>query len=88
MFIFSLFLVLKININKCLFRIDMGSDVTIVCERLVSRTESKYLVRNFQLKYSIRKFEIEMLVFVAESEDDCILELDPFLGLLSQESRF
>ena len=84
-----------LNGRECLFRIDTGSDVSIVNQRFIDLKENSLALGNCKLKYpsgeivpiksrflvklSLGKFLMEMPMYVMEMEEDCLLG-DDFLS--------
>jgi len=82
----------RIDGHPCLFRIDTGSDVTILRENFLGFKEHRILANNCLLHYptgetvtvenkaivkiEIGKFCLDFPVFIAKIEDDCILGVD------------
>jgi len=82
----------KINGKYCDFKLDTGSDVTVINPRLVDVNEKHIPVENERLRYPIRekvpvkfrshvkvelgKYSCKMIVYVAEIGENCILGAD------------
>jgi len=82
----------RIDDHPCLFRIDTGSDITILREKFLDFKEHRILANNCLLRYptgetvtvenkavvkiEIGKFCLDFPVFIAKIEDDCILGVD------------
>lgn len=93
----------KIDKNKCVFKIDTGSDISILNSRLVRAEKKRIHVENCNLRYptgekvsvgpkvnvevQIGKFNVVIPMFVAEIRDDCILGVD-FLRTVNLENAF
>lgn len=82
----------KVDKKNCTFRIDTGSDVSIVSKSLVSKGRERLPSGGVNLKYptgedvpvefkvklkvQIGKISKEILMFVADIKDDCLLGVD------------
>ncbi|KMQ82652.1 krab-a domain-containing protein, partial [Lasius niger] len=92
----------KINGKKCSFKVDTGSDVSIVNSKIVDKKNS-VLKRNINLKYptgekvpvkfqtevrvELGRFSLNMPMIVAEISDQCLLGVD-FLKIVNLENVF
>jgi len=82
----------KINNKFCDFKLDTGSDVTVMNPRLVDVSEKHIPLENKRLRYptgkkvpmkfrsrikvELRKYSCRMVVYMAEIGKNCILEAD------------
>jgi len=82
----------KLNGKICSFRIDTGSDVSIVNEKFIEGTERKFDIKGCKLRYptgenvsvsskidtevELEKFSIKIPMFVSRISDDCLLGID------------
>jgi len=82
----------KINGKYCEFKLDTGSDVTVINPRLVEVNEKHIPVENERLRYptgekvpvkfrsqakvELGKYSCKMIVYVAEIRENCILGAD------------
>lgn len=93
----------KLNDKNCLFKIDTGSDVSIVSKKLIKKREIKFSASDVNLKYptgedvpfegkvlikiDIGKYSLSFPVFVAKIGEDCLLGAD-FLRKINLENIF
>jgi len=92
----------KLDGRDCLFKINTGSDVSIVINKLVEKEEERFLKDNSNLKYptgekvpfegkmvqnEIGKYSFDFPVFVAKIDDSCLLGTD-FLKRINLENVF
>lgn len=91
----------QINGEPCKFKIDTGSDISIVNEKLIKKSNQRILIKNNFLKYptgervpikykikvkiDIGKFSEEIEVFVADIVDECLLGVDFLLKVGLEE---
>jgi len=82
----------KLNGKICSFRIDTGSDVSIINNKFIEGTERKFDVKNCKLRYptgenvsvsfkidtevELGKFSVRIPMFVSGISDDCLLGID------------
>jgi len=82
----------KLNGKICSFRIDTGSDVSIINNKFIEGTERKFDVKNCKLRYptgenvsvsfkidtevELGKFSVKIPMFVSGISDDCLLGID------------
>jgi len=82
----------KLNGKECLFRVDTGSDVSIISNKFINGTERKIDVGDCKLRYptgenvsikfkinteiELGKLFIKIPMFVSEISDDCLLGVD------------
>jgi len=93
----------KLNGKECLFRVDTGSDVSIISNKFINGTERKIDVGNCRLRYptgenvstkfkidteiELGKLFIKIPMFVSEISDDCLLGVD-FLRRINLNNIF
>lgn len=93
----------KLDGKSCLFKIDTGSDVSLLNIKLVGENLEKIPIKDIDLKcpngekifieFSVKvkieigKYEIEIPLFVANINDQCILGVD-FLKLINLDNVF
>lgn len=93
----------KLNGKSREFKIDMGSDVSILSSNLMNNLEIRNVEKNIRIVYptgeivpihsraivkvELGKFSLELPMFVANISDDCLLEID-FLFLIGIEFDF
>lgn len=93
----------KVDNQDCLFRIDTGSDVSILNKRFANENRIKLEVKDCNLKYptgetvpiesriltkvQLGKYLVEIPMFIAEISDDSILGVD-FLRAIHLENIF
>ena len=93
----------KVDGKECSFKVDTGSDVSILNRKLVDNEMKKIRIGNLNLKYPTGErvpveFEIEVKVeigrysivvpmFIADINDDCLLGAD-FLKIINLEKVF
>lgn len=81
-----------LNNQSCIFKLDTGSDVSIVNEKFVTEAEGRVLIKDCYLKYPtgeivpvkykieaeicLGKIVLRMPIFVAEIFDECLLGVD------------
>jgi len=82
----------KLNGKICLYRIDTGSDVSIINNKFIEGTERNFNVGNCKLEYptgenvsieykidtevELGKFSIKIPMFISEISYDCLLGVD------------
>jgi len=93
----------KVNNKKCSFKIDTGSDISVLNKKLVNKSMEKIRIRNCNLRYPtgekvLVEFQVEIKVeigkhsilipmFVAKINDDCLLGAD-FLRRIGLQNIF
>jgi len=89
--------------ERYFFRVDTGSDISILCSRKVSKEKKKVFIRNLNLRYpmgeevifkykalakiQLRKYSEEIPLLVAEISENCLLGID-FLKVRNLENVF
>ena len=89
--------------KECSFKVDKGSDVTIINSKFVTKEKRKILSEHLNLRYptgekvpvesqveikvEIGKYVVQVPMFVAEINDDCLLGVD-FLKIVNLEQTF
>jgi len=82
----------KLNKKKCLFRVDTGSDVSVVNCKFIKNFERKLPINGYRLRYptgedvvveskvdvrvELGKHSVEICMFVSKISDDCLLGVD------------
>ncbi|EFN80165.1 hypothetical protein EAI_14394, partial [Harpegnathos saltator] len=91
----------KLNGKHCSFKIDTGSDVSVINGKFVETSEKSEMESYVDLVYptgekvpvrsqvfvkvELGKFSLKMSMFIVEIADDCLLEID-FLTRTNAES--
>lgn len=93
----------KLDDNKCCFKIDTGSDISILNKKLVKAGKHIIRIRDGSVRYPsgeivpiefkvnvkvfLGKYSVEILMYVMEMNDDCLLGAD-FLKKVNLKNVF